>query len=148
MQLFIVAFFYQKKVIMEPQVPAAGIMLQKEFKDEIFYTVACDCGSTDCEIELSIEVDREFGHIVLNHYTTQYTLPSSTPNTYFSYNHPLFDTEYKLRAFGYDLYRKLKLTYELWSNGYVKTQHTAILSEQVALNYLTAVNNAIIKLKQ
>jgi hypothetical protein len=133
---------------MEPQVPAAGIMLQKEFADAIFFTVSCDCGANDCEISLSVELDREFNYIVLNHYTTQYTLPSNTPKTYLTYNHPLYDTEYKLRAFGYDLYRKLSLTYELWSSGYVKTQHTAILTEQVALNYLTAINNAIQKLKQ
>lgn len=129
---------------MKAQTPAEGIYKTAEFSDSVFYSVACTCGSPDDAIEFSVEVD-EFDMISVNTYVTPknaYWKKLVEENSKFS-NSFLWSIEYGIRSFINGLYQRIKVTHEIWSNGYVKMYATTILSDQQALNYAETLKRAI-----
>jgi hypothetical protein len=129
---------------MKAQTPAEGIYKNAEFCDSVFYTVPCSCGSPDDEIEFSVEVD-EFDIISVNTYFT----PKNAHWKKLVDEHSKFDSiflwnlEYSIRSFINGLYQRLLVTYQVWTQGYIKTYSTTILSEQQALNYANVLKSAI-----
>lgn len=47
---------------------AKKVMKLDEFKDAVFYRVACDCTSSDCDLTFEMEWDEEFDMITLGMY--------------------------------------------------------------------------------
>ena len=48
------------------------IMKLNEFEDAIYYRAACDCSSSECDLTLELELDKEFDIIFLNLYKDLY----------------------------------------------------------------------------
>lgn len=45
-------------------------MKTDEFKDAVYYRVACSCGDPDCDLTLELEHDEEFNDVSLHIYET------------------------------------------------------------------------------
>jgi len=99
---------------MKPQTPAEGILLHKDFGDAKFYTVTCDCCSTDCAHSVCVEAD-ETG-ITVTTYTTQKT-------NWWSRN-------------------RWQIIWELLTTGYVKYEASIIMTRQQAFNYAEVLKSA------
>lgn len=44
------------------------VMKQDEYGHAVWYRVACDCGSKDCDLSLELEYDKELAMVFLNMY--------------------------------------------------------------------------------
>ena len=44
------------------------VLKQDQYGDAVWYRVACDCGSQDCDLSLELEYDKELGMIFLSMY--------------------------------------------------------------------------------
>jgi len=133
---------------MTPQEPAVGIMKTGDFGNALFYKVECSCGNPDDEVEFEIEAD-EHG-IILNTFFT----PKSpywlelVPSTSGFDSSWLWGIDYSIRCLINSLYHRVKITWEVWTTGYVKCYQTTIMSEQQALNYGSTLIKSISDLKE
>jgi hypothetical protein len=96
------------------QSPAEGILLHKDFGDAKFYSVPCDCCSSDCAHEVCIEAD-ETG-VTVTTYTTQKT-------NWWSQT-------------------RWQIIWGLLTRGYVKYEASIIMTSQAALNYSAVLQSA------
>lgn len=136
---------------MEPQKPAEGISLQKDFGNSKFYTVPCSCGNPDDEIDFSVEVE-DWGEITVNTYTKQKTSwwdDPFTQNKSYDYDKEWqYHVNYWLRGVLNGLVHRLKITWQVWVKGYVEYSQTTIMSKQQAVNYAATLNQAISDLEE
>lgn len=132
------------------QTPAEGIMLTHEFSDSKFYRVDCSCGNPEDAIEFSIET--EYGEVIVHTSTTQKTDWWSDPaNQNASYNYEnefLYELNYLVRGWINGLIHRIKWTWRLWIDGYLKYSSSTIMSEQQALNYAHAIETAVKELRE
>ena len=99
---------------MEIQTPAEGILLHKDYGDVKFYTITCECCSTDCAHQVHVESD-DFG-VTVTTYTTQKT-------NWWSKN-------------------RWQVIWGLLTTGYVKYEASIIMTPQAVLNYSEVLKNA------
>lgn len=99
---------------MEPQTPAEGILLRKDYGDAKVYNVPCECCGSDCEHNVWVESD-DYGVT-----TTTYT---------------------KQKTKWWELNR-WKIIWRLLTRGYVEYEATIIMSQQQALNYAKVLESA------
>ena len=109
---------------MEPQIPAKGILLQKEFKDSKVYTVACDCGDPAHGVTMWIESNAEIDTDDIN-----LTFYVETVSPWWNLG-------------------RLKQIWQIITTGYLKQEATVILSKQGALNLSTVIRNTVKELEQ
>ena len=128
---------------MKAQQPAEGILLQKDWGTSKMYAAVCECTNDDCTHTLDIEAD-EFGATV-NIYTVQHTdfWHESAKPRYDIDSIWLQEFDWFWKGLWNGLVRRLRLTKDIWINGYVKYQTTLILNEQMALNYAETLKTAI-----
>lgn len=133
---------------MEAQVPAEGIVLTKDFGNAKAYEVICDCTNPDHTHK--VWVDSDNGQVTVTTYTMQTT----------AYWDEYFETRYDIEndvlqsiEYGYKYYinqiiRNIKLTWQLWTKGYIKYEASLIMSKQQALNYAATLNQAVVDVEQ
>jgi hypothetical protein len=100
---------------MTPQTPAQGILLHKDYGDAKYYTVPCECYSTDCAHTVCVEA--EDTGIVVTTYTTQKT-------KWWEFN-------------------RFRIIWRLLTKGYVEYEATIIMNEQQALNYANVLTQSV-----
>lgn len=101
---------------MKAQQPAEGILLHKDYGDARFYTVTCECCSTDCTHQVHVEAD-DIG---------------VTVTTY---------TQQKTRWWELSRWR---IIWRLLTKGYVEYEASIIMTEQQALNYARVLEKATV----
>ncbi len=125
---------------MTPQKPAEGITLDRDFGDSKFYTVNCSCGSPDDAIEFYVELDSDKMDITVNTMLTQKT-------DYWTQRFNAPARSNKFVELGYNfanaLWTRIKLTANIWIDGYVEYKSYTIMSKQQALNYANVLKTAI-----
>jgi hypothetical protein len=128
---------------MKLQNPAEGIMQTGEYGDSKFYKVVCGCGQPDHDINFEVEAD-ECGINVNTYVTVKTDYWGDT----FKYRHDIespwlaeFDYFWKDVANGF--IRRVKWTWRIWTQGYVKAETTIAMTEQQALNYAETIKLAI-----
>jgi hypothetical protein len=133
---------------MKAEAPALGIMKTGDYGDSVFYKVACSCGSTDHDVDFNVEIN-DGGEISLNTYVTvksdywsqvvekRYDIDNDWAQE--------FDWAWKDIVNGF--VRRVKLTWQLWTKGYVRAESTLLMNEQQALNYAETLKQAIKDLK-
>lgn len=99
---------------MEIQTPAEGILLHKDYGDVKFYTITCECCSTDCAHQVHVESD-DFG-VTVTTYTTQKT-------NWWSKN-------------------RWQVIWRLLTRGYAEYEASIIMSQQQAINYAAVLQSA------
>lgn len=128
---------------MKTQKPAEGILMTNDYGNSKWYHVVCGCGQPDHS--LTVEVEAEDTGVSVNTYVTlksDYWTERFKPN--YGMDNPWleeFDWAWKRLANG--LWRRLKLTWVLWTRGYVQTESTILMSRQQALNYAETLKDAV-----
>lgn len=128
---------------MNVETPAEGIMKIGEFGDSKFYKVSCQCGQPDHDLNFCVEAE-ETG-VNVNTYVTVKT--DYWGNT-FEYRHDiespwLAELDYFWKDLVNGFIRRVKWTWCIWTQGYVKAETTIAMSEQQALNYAETLKSAI-----
>jgi len=130
---------------LKPQIPAVGIMQTNDWGNSKMYAIKCECGNDDDDIEFMVEAD-EF-NVTVTTFTTQKTAywdrPFDLSETYKIENAFLSSIAYSWLSFLNGLHHRLKMTWNLWFDGYLKYQQSTIMSEQQTLNYAEALKAAV-----
>jgi hypothetical protein len=131
---------------LKPQIPAVGIMKTSDWGNSKMYKIQCTCGNDDDSIEFMVEAD-DLDMITITTFTTQKTAywdrPFDLSETYKIKNAFLSSIAYGWLIFLNGLHHRLKMTWNLWFDGYLKYQQSTIMSRQQALNYAEALKSAI-----
>lgn len=132
----------------EPQTPAEGILLHKDWGDAKSYTVECECTDQDHAHSIWIEAD-DAGVTVTTH-TTQSTnsWEEAISVRYDIESKLLQEIEWARTGFVNGLIRRLKLTWAIWFKGYVKYEASLCMTRQQALNYAAALNKAVVDVEE
>ena len=134
---------------MKPQTPAEGIMITHEFNDSIFYEVRCtSCGQDEhnIEVEVCVEVEDDCNTVDMRTYikaTTPYwknLVKSSNSKIDSSF---LWTLDYRIRGLINGFYHRVCVTWELWTQGYVRYYHTISMSDQQAINFSDVIKTAV-----
>ena len=136
---------------MKAETPALGMMKTHEFDDSVYYKIECHaCGQDYHSMELEIELEEEVGYINVNTHIKPVSpywknLVNSTSNIDNSF---LWSIDYAIRQLINRLYHSVKVTWEVWTKGYVVYYHTTTMTEQQALNYCGAIKDSIKQLNK
>lgn len=128
---------------MKPQTPAEGIMKTQEYGFSKVYKVECGCHNPEHSHTVDIESD-ECGVAVII-YTTSYTdswgelLKTNNDID----NKILQEIEWFWKGVVNKLWTRLKFTWQIWKNGYIKTEAAIHMSEQQTLNYAETLKAAV-----
>jgi hypothetical protein len=127
----------------DAQVAVEGIMKTGEYGDAKFYKVACQCGDPDHHIDFSVEA--EDTGINVNVYITTKTdhWTESVKKRYDIDNPYLQELDWTVKDFWNAFVTRLKLTWQVWTQGYLKTESTIAMTEQQALNYAETLKSAV-----
>jgi hypothetical protein len=129
--------------MMKEETPALGIMKTGEFGDSKFYKVVCGCGQPDHDIDFEVEAD-ETG-VNVNTYVTAKTdyWSEAVKKRYDIDNEWQQEWDWFWKDLWNGFVTRVKITWLVWTNGYVETQTTIAMSEQQALNYAETLKSAI-----
>ena len=128
---------------MKPQIPALGIMKTNDFGDSKFYRVACSCSDTDHDIDFEVEAD-DSGIRVNTYVTTKTDYWNTTfRKRYDIDNQWLQQLDWTWKDLVNGLIGRVRLTWQVWTRGYIRTQVTAVMDQQQALNYAETIKSAI-----
>ena len=128
---------------MKTQTPAEGIMKTGEFGDSKFYKVACSCGQSDHDLDFCVEAD-DTGVNVTTYVTAKSDSWTDTFKKRYDIESPwLQELDWTLKDIVNGFVRRVRLTWSIWTCGYVKTETTIAMTEQQALNYAETLKSAI-----
>jgi hypothetical protein len=118
-------------------------MKTSEFGHSKFYKVVCSCGQPDHDI--NFEVEATDIDVSVNTYITVKTdyWSESVKKRYDIDNPYLQELDWTLKDVVNGLVTRLKLTWTVWTKGYIKTESTIAMTEQQALNYAETLKSAI-----
>ena len=133
---------------MKFETPAEGILKRSDFGDSKFYQIVCGCGQE--HHDHTVEVEAADTGINVNIYATAKSnyWRETIEKRYDIDNvwHQEFDWFWKDLV--NSVVRKIKLTWEVWTTGTVRTETTIAMSEQQALNYAETLKSAIKDVKE
>lgn len=127
---------------MKPEIPAEGIMKTGDYGNSKWYKVVCGCGQPDHDLNFEVEAD-EAGVNVNTYVSVKTDYWTESIKKRYDINNPyLQELDWALKDIVNGLLRRLKLTWILWTKGYVSTETTIIMSEQQAVNYANTLTSA------
>jgi|688.fasta_scaffold1640357_1 hypothetical protein len=103
--------------------PATGIMKTFDNEDSAAYRIACDCHTSDHDINMWVELDRDEYNINVSFYVESYT---PWWNQYFN---------------------RFKVIWKLLTTGYFQREHHTILNSQTALNFANTIISEVERLE-
>ena len=133
---------------MKAQFPAEGIMKTGEYGSSKFYKVVCGCGQPDHDIDFEVEA-ADTGVNVNTYVSAKTDFWTETVKKRYDIDNPWlqeFDWAWKDLLNG--LVTRLKLTWTVWTQGYVKCETTIAMTEQQALNYAETLKSAVKDVKE
>lgn len=128
---------------MKAETPAEGILKTHDWGNSKWYHVVCGCGQPDHSLTVEVESD-ETGINVNTYATVKTDYWSESVKKRYDIDNPWqqeFDWFWKDLWNG--LVARLKLTWAVWTKGYVRCETTITMSEQQALNYAETLKSAI-----
>lgn len=125
------------------QQPAEGIMLTNEWGPSKMYKIACGCGQPDHEHTVNVEAD-ETG-VNVNIYTSVKTdyWTETIKKRYDIDNIWLQEFDWAVKGIINGVVTRLKLTWDIWTKGYIKYETTITMSEQQTINYAETLKSAV-----
>jgi hypothetical protein len=128
---------------MKAQAPALGILRTNDFGDSKWYQVVCGCGQPDHTLTVEVESD-EMGVNVNTYVTVKTDHWSQSVKKRYDIDSPwLQEWDWFWKDLVNGIITRLKLTWTVWTKGYVQTESTISMSEQQALNYAETLKSAI-----
>jgi hypothetical protein len=114
-----------------------------EFGDSKFYKVVCGCGQPDHDIDFEVESD-ETGVNGNTYITAKTDYWTETVKKRYNIDNPhLQEWDWFWKDIVNGFVRRLTMTWEIWTHGYIRTQTTIAMSEQQAINYTETLKSAI-----
>ena len=116
--------------------PSYKVMKIDEWKDEIFYRIACNCGSSDCDMHMTLKLDRKTGYISMLFEKKMLTSTSwdIQPVFFDLFGDPWEVTKDNIITFLQNLWvkfkNKLKYTWDIWIHGYVESSADLLINEE------------------
>ncbi len=128
---------------MKPETPAQGIMMTGDYGNSKFYKVVCGCGQPDHDLDFDVEAE-DVG-VTVNTYVTAKTdyWTESIKKRYDIDSPYLQELDWALKDIWNGFVTRIKLTWTVWTKGYVRAETTIVMSEQQALNYAETLKSAI-----
>jgi hypothetical protein len=128
---------------MKAQAPAEGIMKTSEYGDSKFYKVVCGCGSSDHDIDFCVEAE-ETGVNVTTYVTAKTDYWTESVKKRYDIDNPyLQELDWTLKDIWNGIVTRLKLTWTVWTKGYIQCETTIAMTEQQAFNYAETIKTAI-----
>jgi hypothetical protein len=128
---------------MKAEKPAEGIMKTGDYGNSKFYKVVCGCGQPDHDLDFEVEAD-ETGVNVNTYITAKTDFWTETVKKRYDIDNPyLQELDWTLKDIVNGFVTRLKLTWTVWTKGYVRCETTIAMSEQQALNYAETLKSAI-----
>jgi hypothetical protein len=133
---------------MKAQQPAEGILKTNDFGDSKWYQVVCGCGQSDHT--LTVEVEADDTGVSVNTYATVKTdyWTDSVKKRYDIDNPYLQEWDWFWKDLVNGFLTRLRLTWDVWIKGYVRSETTVLMSEQQALNYAETLKAAMTDVKE
>jgi len=128
---------------MNSQTPAEGILKTNDFGNSKWYQVVCGCGQPDHSLTVEVEAD-ETGVSVNTYATVKTDYWTESVKKRYDIDSPWlqeFDWFWKDLVNG--VVTRIKLTWTVWTKGYVQLESTIAMNEQQALNYSETLKSAI-----
>lgn len=128
---------------MKTQTPALGILKTSDFGDSKFYKVVCGCGQPDHDLDFEVLADETGVHV--NTYVSAKTdYWSDTIEKRYDIDNPyLQELDWTIKDIINGLFTRLKLTWSVWTKGYLVCETTVLMSKQQALNYAETIKSSI-----
>ena len=128
---------------MKAETPALGILRTNDFGDSKWYQVVCGCGQPDHTLTVEVESD-EMGVNVNTYVTVKTDHWSQAIEKRYDIDSPwLQELDWIWKDLFNGFVTRVKLTWTVWTKGYVKAESTITMSEQQALNYTETLKSAI-----
>jgi len=128
---------------MKAETPAVGIMKTNDFGDSKFYKVVCGCGQPDHDIDFEVEA-ADTGININTYVVAKSDYWSETVDKRYDIDNPwLQEWDWFWKDLVNGFVRRIKLTWQIWTQGYIKTETTIAMSEQQAFNYAETIKSAI-----
>ena len=134
---------------MTPQVPSEGIMKTHDFDNAFSYKLECSCGNPDDSVLIFIEKDNDTNEFFINFSATQKThwWKSLVDWEIHKIDNPFWYMIVNFtQSFINGLHQRLRITKDIWWNGYVEYSSDTIISKQTALNLAEALKTSIMEL--
>lgn len=135
--------------MMKAQKPAEGVMQTNDWGYSKMYKVTCSCGQPYHDHDIDVEADPLIGVSVDIYTTVKTNYWTDLIEKRYDIDNPVLQ---ELDWFWKDLvnstYRKIKLTWELWTTGAVTSETAIHMSEQQALNYADVLKSAVKDVKE
>lgn len=128
---------------MKSEKPAEGIMKTGDWGNSKCYKIVCGCQQPDHEHDVWVE-SSDVGVNVDVFVTSKTDYWSETFKKRYDIENiwqQEFDWAWKDLVNG--IISRVKLTWSIWTKGYIKTETTITMSEQQAFNYADAIKSAV-----
>jgi hypothetical protein len=128
---------------MKAQVPAEGILKTSDWGDSKFYHVVCGCGQPDHSLSVEVEAD-DCGVNVNTYVKVKTDYWSEFVKKRYDIDNPyLQELDWAVKDIWNGLLTRLKLTWTVWTKGYVSCESTITMSKQQSLNFAETLKSAI-----
>lgn len=130
--------------MMKAEKPADGILKQSSSADTAAYKICCDCGSENCSQSVFVEADEHFVYVTISTKQSSFDNDKLLEESSNIANTWLWNLRYTAAQVINSLYHRVKITFKVWWHGTVDYQSDIVLTKQQALNYASALRNAVI----
>ncbi len=133
---------------MKSQIPAEGILKRNDFGDSKYYQVICGCGQEYHDHNLEVEAD-ETG-INVNVYVSVKTdyWSEAVKKRYDLDSIWLQEFDWAVKDIINGFVTRLKLTWSIWTKGYIRCETTINMTEQQTFNYAETLKSAVKDVKE
>lgn len=133
---------------MKAQKPAEGILQRHEWGDSKTYQVTCSCGQD--YHDHYVEIESDICGVNVNIDTTVKTdyWTETVDMRYDIENVAMQEAHWFFVGLINSTWRKIKLTWELWTTGAVTAETTIHMTEQQAINYAETIKAAVKDVKE
>lgn len=133
---------------MKSQTPAEGILKTHDFGNSKCYKVVCECGQPDHDVNFEVESD-ETGVNVNTYVTAKTNYWSETVKKRYGIDSIwLQEFDWAVKDIINGFVTRLKLTWTVWTKGYVQCETVITMTEQQALNYAETLKSAVKDVKE
>ena len=128
---------------MKSETPAEGILKTHDWGNSKWYKVVCGCGQPDHAVDFEVEAD-DAGINVNTYVTAKTDYWTETAKKRYDIDDPyLQELDWTIKDIINGFVTRLKLTWTVWTKGYVKCETVVTMTEQQALNYADTLKSAI-----
>lgn len=133
---------------MKAETPAEGILKTHDWGNSKWYKVVCGCGQPDHEINFEVEAD-DTGVNVSTYATVKSDYWTETVKKRYNIDNPYWqELDWTIKDIINGFVTRLKLTWTVWTKGYIQCETVVTMTEQQTLNYAETLKQAVNDVKE